>query len=105
VCSSDLLEAMACGTPVACSNASACPEVADSAAWFFDPRSAAEMTRAMADLLFDGELRARIGRLGLSRAAQFSWRKTAERTLAIYKEVAGGERVPRASARAASLAS
>lgn len=100
-----VLEAMACGTPVACSNASACPEVADSAAWFFDPRSAAEMTRAMADLLFDGELRARIGRLGLSRAAQFSWRKTAERTLAIYKEVAGGERVPRASARAASLAS
>jgi len=100
-----VVEAMACGTPVACSNVSACPEVADAAALFFDPCSGAEIKRAMADLIFDNELRTRIGRLGLSRASHFSWRKTAESTLAIYQEVAGCRRAPRASARAASLAS
>lgn len=100
-----VVEAMACGTPVACSNTSACPEVADAAALFFDPCSVASMTRAMAELVFDGELRARIGRLGLNRAARFSWRQAAERTLAIYQEVAGCGRATGARAHAASLAS
>lgn len=84
-----LLEAMACGRAVACSNASACPEVADAAAVFFDPRSTDEMARAMTDLLLDHELRARMERLGLSRAARFNWRSTAEAMLDIYREVAG----------------
>ncbi len=84
-----VLEAMACGKAVACSNAAACPEVADAAALFFDPASTEQMVRAMADLLLDKDLRSRMGRLGLGRAAQFSWRRTAETTLRIYREVAG----------------
>jgi len=84
-----LLEAMACGRAVACSNVSACPEVADAAAILFDPDSTDDMARAMSDLLLDHELRARMERLGLSRAAHFSWRKTAEMTLAVYRDVAG----------------
>lgn len=84
-----LLEAMACGRAVACSNVSALPEVADAAAILFDPRSTEDMARAMSDLLLDDELRARMERLGLSRAAHFSWRKTAEMTLEVYREVAG----------------
>ncbi len=100
-----VLEAMACGSAVACSNASACPEIADAAAVFFSPESIEQMTRAMTDLLVDGDLKARMERLGLGRAAQFSWRKTAARTLDIYREVAGA--VPRrtSAVKAASLLS
>jgi len=83
-----VLEAMACGRAVACSRTSAMPEVADGAGILFDPYSASEMVRAMADLLRDAELRARMERLGLQRAALFSWRATAEQTLEVYREVA-----------------
>lgn len=83
-----VLEAMACGRAVACSRTSAIPEVADGAGILFDPYSTSEMVRAMADLLRDPELRARMERLGLQRAARFSWRTTAEQTLEVYREVA-----------------
>ncbi len=83
-----VLEAMACGRAVACSNTSALPEVADSAALLFDPHSTAEMTRAMLDLVLDTDLRSRMERLGAQRASQFSWQKTAEKTLEVYYDVA-----------------
>ena len=81
------LEAMACGRAVACSNASALPEVVDSAAILFDPYRIDEMVHAMKDLLVDAELRARMGRLGLQRAADFSWQKTANAILDVFREV------------------
>lgn len=84
-----ILEAMACGRAVACSNTSSMPEVADSAALLFDPASTDEITEAMRDLLLDGALRARMERLGQQRASQYSWERTARRTLEIYYEVAG----------------
>lgn len=84
-----VLEAMACGRAVACSNASAMPEVAGSAAVLFDPRSTEEMTIAMRDLLRNAELRARKERLGQQNAARFSWKGTAKQTLDVYYEVAG----------------
>ncbi len=87
-----LLEAMACSRAVACSNTSAMPEVADGAALLFDPCSAEQMVRAMADLLLDTELRARMERLGLQRSAHFNWTRTARRTLEIYREVAASPR-------------
>jgi glycosyltransferase involved in cell wall biosynthesis len=83
-----VLEAMACARAVACSNSTAVPEVADGAAILFDPHSTEQIVRAMADLALDAELRAHMGRLGLQRAAQFTWRKTAEKTLGVYYEVA-----------------
>ena len=81
------LEAMACGRAVTCSNTSAIPEVVDGAAILFDPYSTDEIVRAIADLLLDAELRGRMERLGLQRAAHFSWQKTAERTLDVFREV------------------
>jgi glycosyltransferase involved in cell wall biosynthesis len=83
-----VLEAMACGRAVACSSTTSIPEVADSAAIMFDPYSSREMVSAMADLLRDAELRARMERLGLQRAARFSWRTAAQQTLEVYHEVA-----------------
>lgn len=89
-----ILEAMACGRAVACSNTSAMPEVANAAAVQFDPHSVHEIARAMQDLLLDHELRIRMERLGSKRAARFNWTRTAERTLDVYYDVAG-ERRPR----------
>ncbi len=60
----------------------------------FDPHSTEEITRAMADVLLDAELRARMERLGLQRATLFNWQKTAERTLQVYHEVASGAGTP-----------
>ncbi len=68
-----ILEAMACGRAVACSNTSAMPEVADSAALLFDPCSQRDLVFAMRDLLLNPELRQRMERLGVQRAAMFSW--------------------------------
>lgn len=87
-----ILEAMACGRAVACSNTTAMPEVADSCALVFNPYSIPEMVRAMRDLLLDAELRTRMERLGIHRAAQFSWERTARKTLDVYYEVAGWTR-------------
>jgi glycosyltransferase involved in cell wall biosynthesis len=92
-----ILEAMACGRAVACSNTSAMPEVADSAALLFDPHSVDDILLTMRDLLLNPELRARMERLGAQRAPVFSWEKSAAKTLDLYYEVAGkaGEkRVP-----------
>jgi glycosyltransferase involved in cell wall biosynthesis len=82
------LEAMACGRAVVCSNTSALPEVVDGAALLFDPYAIDEIARAIADLLLDEELRLRMERLGVQRAAHFSWQKTAQRTLEVFHEVA-----------------
>ncbi len=84
-----ILEAMACGRAVACSSSTAMPEVADAAGILFDPYSVPEMARAMADVLLDGEMRARLERLGTQRAASFTWERAAQRTLDVYYEVAG----------------
>jgi glycosyltransferase involved in cell wall biosynthesis len=83
-----IIEAMACARAVACSNTSAMPEVANATAILFDPRSTAELTRAMRDLLLDVELRTRLERRGLHRATLFSWARAAQMTLEVYHEVA-----------------
>lgn len=82
-----VVEAMACGTPVACSNVSSLPEVAADAAVFFDPRKTASMAKALGRLLNDGELRRNLSRRGQRRAAEFSWRLAAEQTAEVYRRV------------------
>ena len=78
------LEAMACGCPVACSNAAALPEMVGDAARLFDPND----PRAIADAVLD-VLAAPAGwaRRGLERAARFSWDATARATDAVYGEL------------------
>jgi glycosyltransferase involved in cell wall biosynthesis len=99
-----VLEAMACGRAVVCSNTSALPEVVDGAALLFDPYAVDETVRAIADLLLDSELRARMERLGLQRAAHFSWQKTAERTLEVFHQVAEQPREAKQPVGSASIA-
>ena len=97
------LEAMACGRAVACSNTSAMPEVADSAAILFDPNAEDEIVLALRDLLLNPELRQRMERLGIQRAATFSWDNTAGKTLDLYYAVAGeASRKPEAAMKTIS---
>ena len=87
-----IIEAMACGRAVACSNQTATVEVADGAGITFDPSSTGEITRAMRDLLLNSELRGRMERLGIQRAHGFQWKDAAAKTLEVYYDVAGQNR-------------
>lgn len=98
-----VLEAMACGAAVCSSNTSAMPEVADGAALLFNPYKTDEIARAMQDLILLPELRSRMRRLGVQRAAQFSWEEAAQKTLAVYYAVAGQPLPARRAAVAAQI--
>jgi glycosyltransferase involved in cell wall biosynthesis len=80
------LEAMACGVPVAVSNAASLPEVCGDAALYFHPGRTAEMAEAMLQLLKNPFLKASCIRKGRERLKQFSWEKTAEETMNVYRE-------------------
>lgn len=71
-------EALACGAPVVCSNASSLPEVAGDAALYFDPRDVDAMADAMARALSDESLRADLRARGFVQVKQFSWEKAAQ---------------------------
>jgi glycosyltransferase involved in cell wall biosynthesis len=79
------LEAMACGCPVACSNATSLPEVCGDAARLFDPTSVEEMVAAVEEVLDDPES---WSAKGLARAADFTWEATARAHDAVYAELA-----------------
>ena len=79
-----VLEAMARGVPVACSNSSSLPEVAGDGALLFDPHSEAAIARALVRVLVDDALRARLRARGTERAKQFTWERTARLTLDSY---------------------
>jgi glycosyltransferase involved in cell wall biosynthesis len=84
-----ILEAMACGTPVVATETSALPEVAGGAARLAAPDSAQSLAEHCAMILRQPSLRRELVAAGQRRAAELSWRQTAERTLAIYQRVAG----------------
>jgi glycosyltransferase involved in cell wall biosynthesis len=80
-----VLEAMARGVPVACSNASSLPEVAGDAALLFDPRDESAIAQALRRLLDDPELREHLRARGLARVAEFTWERTARLTIESYR--------------------
>jgi glycosyltransferase involved in cell wall biosynthesis len=79
-----VLEAMARGVPVACSNASSLPELAGDAALMFDPHDEAAIAVAIERLLVDRAEAGRLRGLGLERASRFTWERTARLTLDSY---------------------
>ncbi len=82
-----VLEAMACGTPVVCSNASSLPEVAGEAALLVDPLDVDGWGRAIARVLEDADLRRGMVARGLAQAARFSWKRAARQLLAAFDHV------------------
>lgn len=87
-----VLEAMAHGTPVACSRVSALSEVAGDAALLFDPERQEELTAAVRRLLGDRELARQLSARGLERAKQFSWRRTGAASLEGYRRALAPQR-------------
>jgi len=80
-----VLEAMARGVPVACSNASSLPEVAGAAALLFDPHDEAAIAAALERLLADRREAERLRARGLERVREFTWERTARLTLESYR--------------------
>jgi glycosyltransferase involved in cell wall biosynthesis len=83
-----ILEAMSCGKPVACSNISSMPEVAGDAGMLFDPYQEHSIKAAIRSIITETDLRQRLADRGLERSRQFSWSKTAARTLEVLRSVA-----------------
>ena len=86
-----VLEALACGTPVICSNVSSLPEVAGSAALQIDPRDTDALAAAMDRVLGDTALAEELRQRGLQQAARFTWAQTAQQTLAVYRSQMAGQ--------------
>jgi glycosyltransferase involved in cell wall biosynthesis len=80
------VEAMALGTPVVTSNVSALPEVVDDAAVLVNPENVFDIARGMREILLDDQLREEKIRKGFERVRNFSWSKTAQEVLRIYRE-------------------
>ena len=85
-----VLEAMARGVPVACSNRSSLPEVADDAALMFDPEDVGAIKAAMERLLGDGRLCSQLAQAGRQRARTFTWERTADLTVGSYERALSG---------------
>jgi glycosyltransferase involved in cell wall biosynthesis len=75
-----LLEAMAAGLPIACSNRGPMPEVLGTAGLYFDPENPAEIACAIRSLLDSTDLRAEKAEAAYRRAKAFTWQRCAEQT-------------------------
>lgn len=82
------LEAMACGTPVVCSNASSLPEVVGDAALVFDPLNIQDIVDTLTTVLDNANLRFQLREKGLQQAALFSWERAAHETMGLFQFVA-----------------
>ncbi|MEW5806016.1 MAG: glycosyltransferase family 1 protein [Acidobacteriota bacterium] len=81
------LEAMRCGLPVIASSRASIPEILGDAAAYVNPEKPDELVAKIETLLQDEGLRIGMREAGLKRAAQFSWREAAQKTLALYRMI------------------
>lgn len=79
-----VLEAMACGTPVVCSDAASLLEVAGEAALIFAAEDVNSLRQSLAQIVADGTLRQELSRRGLAQSSRFSWQRCADETRIVY---------------------
>ena len=82
-----LLEAMACGTAIIASNCSSIPEVVGDAAVLFEPSDTNSLAEALSLMLYHPAKRSHIISMGNERAKKFSWKKTVEKTVQVYRSL------------------
>ncbi len=85
-----LLEGMASGLPIACSDCGPMPEILGDAGVYFDPEKPDEIVQAIRKLIESSELRLEKAQAAFERAQQFSWERCADETLGFLAEVCGG---------------
>jgi glycosyltransferase involved in cell wall biosynthesis len=85
-----VLEAMACGTPVVCSDRGALGEVGGEGVAVVDPDKPGEIADAVERVLSDGEYRRRLVEAGLERARKFTWERAGAELCEVYEAVAAG---------------
>ncbi len=84
-----VVEAMASGVPVVAGSTSSIPEVVGSAGRIIKGWSVEEWTECIYSILVDEKMRGDMKNMGVEQAKKFSWKKCAEETLNVYREVAG----------------
>ena len=89
-----VLEAMACGAPVACSNVSSLPEVVGDAALLFDPTDVCSIAGAIERVFQDGELRRTMVARGFEQVKAFTWMRCAQQVLAVLERVSSMSAFP-----------
>lgn len=82
-----LLEGMASGLPIACSNKGPMPEVLGDAGVYFDPECPDEIAEALLTLINYPELREKLAKRSYSRVQNFSWKRCANETFQFLKDV------------------
>jgi glycosyltransferase involved in cell wall biosynthesis len=81
-----LVEAMSCGCPIVCSNATSLPELAGDAAVLVNPYDVEGLADAIWRVLNHTDLRTDLAARGLARASHFSWEKAARQTMQVYRQ-------------------
>lgn len=84
-----ILEAMNYGCPVVLSNRSCFPEVAGDASLYFNPDDCEDIKNSIETVIYNDDFRSSLIKKGYSRVKNFSWKKTADEHIALYKRLLG----------------
>ena len=88
-----VLEAMACGVPVLCSNTSSLPEVAGDAALLVDPLEVDNIAQGLQEITANEDLRRTLIQRGNQQAKKFTWRTCAEVVLNVFEKVLNSDKM------------
>lgn len=84
-----LLEGMASGLPIACSNRGPMPEILGDAGVYFDPEKVQDIASALRKLIESPELRSRVAKASFARSQAYSWERCAKETFKFLAKIVG----------------